>query len=1816
MDFDLSVYDLFGVLGTGGTLVLLPEEEKRNADYWLEQVKKYNITIWNSVPVLLDMLLVRAEAMKEQIPLRVVMLSGDWIGLDLPERVAELTQTCEFIAMGGATEASIWSNYQNVSLPLPENWKSIPYGHPLKHQAYRVVDEFGRDCPYWVEGELWIGGYGVAKGYRGDKELTEKKFVTDETGRWYRTGDLGRFWQDETIEFLGRQDQQVKIRGHRIELGEIEHAIQGFPGVGKVVVDTFSDGHGNKSLAAYIEAEKKENSGVTDWKYGDSFLDSAWKKMKESVSDWMTLSDAEKNAQYETFLVYADQKCLHLMLTELERIGLLSRQTNGGFAVVPAAENKIVAEQKVTVSRWLEILKKESILQKGLKEINIEVKTFGLPEAVDIYFEKLQPYLEAMLIGKEKPLEVFYQKEADLAPNRLLSRIPGHSETIRELTEILEKLEEVPHNVPLQILEIGTRDADITKEILHALEGGTVAYTYADSSKYFLEEARRELSEFEEIEFEQFSLDDSLDRQEIMPHCYDVIITANVLHRNHNAEKAVEKIAELLKPNGIFLMSELLVRTYLQDITAAFLENGFADIQDERKERGLVTPDDSLWKEYFLKAGMGERLEYGEKYGRGIFCARQGEKVLEYSEEALRGYLLGKIPEYMVPQNYHFMEMLPSLPNGKINRKQLKEDFKGETPAIRISGANTETERKLLKIWKDLFGYRVLGIDDNYFTLGGDSLLATRLISEVQKTFGKKISISTIFETLTVRALARAIEQSEEKEQGLPQLQPDTENANEAFPLTDVQYAYWVGRSGVYDLGNVATHCYFELDAQDLDIERAEEAWNLLIQRHGMMRVLIQPDGKQRILKDVPRYQIAVNDIRELGEDEKEYALEEKREMMSHQVIQTENWPLFDVQITRIGQHRQRIHISFDNITFDGWSMFHILNEWAEIYRSQKIGTPITLSFRDYVLGLEKLKELPDYEADKKYWEDRLENFADAPKLPTAKNEKQVTDQKFRRRTAKLSSEEWDSVKAIAGKIGVTPAVLLISAYAETLRLWSSNKDFTINLTQFDRKPVHPEVNELVGDFTTLTLLEVCQQKGGNFADRAKAIQQRLTEDLEHSTYSAVEFERELKKRTGDMQGVIMPVVFTSGLGIEQWNEGKWLGKLNYNISQTPQVWLDHQVVEMDGCLCLFWDAVEELFYPGMLDDMFHTYISLLRNIAENQTIVEEERNTLVKAEISEKRRMANETEKIFEDKTLDELFCEAAEKFPEKEAVVSVQRRMTYQELKEEALYICEKLQREGAGKGKTVAVLMEKGWEQVTAVYGILFAGAAYLPIDIHNPQERIEKILHDSETEIILTQQGAENQMSWLKKWKTLPVCGRKAGETVQQEKNAPEDLAYVIYTSGTTGMPKGVMISHRNAVNTILDVNNRYQITENDTAFGISNLHFDLSVYDIFGMLGVGGTIVIPDPERVKDPEHWVEVLNTEKVTVWNSVPAFVEMLAEYEEYQKKLHTKTLRLILMSGDWIPVSLPGRIRNILGDIKIVALGGATEASIWSNCFEVPEQIQEKWKSIPYGKPLANQRYYILDQNMENCPDWVAGDLYIAGTGVAQGYLNDEERTKEKFIIWETTGERLYSTGDMGRYWEDGNIEFLGRVDNQVKIAGYRVELGEIETILQTVTGIKSAIVVKKKLHNVDTMIAFYIEDEKNQTDSDKITMYLSQYLPKYMIPSVFIKVTEFPLGVNGKVDRILLADQKIPEQSNKQMSVEGMTELEEKILNVWKEILVQEINLDSDFFAAGGNSLQAVQLTNRLSEVFSKEVTIGELFENPSVRKMARLLGENNE
>lgn len=646
---------------------------------------------------------------------------------------------------------------------------------------------------------------------------------------------------------------------------------------------------------------------------------------------------------------------------------------------------------------------------------------------------------------------------------------------------------------------------------------------------------------------------------------------------------------------------------------------------------------------------------------------------------------------------------------------------------------------------------------------------------------------------------------------------------------------------------------------------------------------------------------------------------------------------------------------------------------------------------------------------------------------------------------------------------------------------------------------------------------------------------------------------------------------------------------------------------------------MDELFYPGMLDEMFRAYTGLLHTLAVHPEIMQEKTASLVTAEISEKRRQANETAAEFEEKTLDGLFLEAADKFPDKEALVTCSRRMTYREIKEEAFYISGQLKSMGIKKEETVAVFMEKGWEQVVAVYGILFAGAAYLPIDIHNPRERVEKILRDSGTRIILVQNQAYDQdTEWLHEWDCISVSGLKTDSEYKAQENKAGDLAYVIYTSGTTGMPKGVMITHHNAVNTILDINARYQITEQDTAFGISNLHFDLSVYDVFGVLGAGGKLVLPDPEYGKDPAHWIHWLNHENITVWNSVPAFVEMLAEYEEYQRQVTSQSLRLVMMSGDWVPVSLPGRIRNLFQNVEIVALGGATEGSIWSNHFEIPEIVPEDWKSIPYGKPLANQKYYVLDQNMEDCPDWVPGTLYIAGDGVAQGYLNDNEKTEEKFVVLDRTGERLYCTGDVGRYWNEGNIEFLGRLDNQVKINGYRVELGEIEAALRRIQGITEAFVFFKRDNAIEDICAVLVEEKRYRDRIDKFYKeMLKKDLPIYMIPTEYIKTNAIPLNSNGKKDihKILIVAEKNRKPIfKKNNNCKQLTQLQEQLLAIWREVLkIENIDINDNFFEIGGNSIQAIQITNQMTEKIGCFMDIGKLFEYPTISKIERYILE---
>jgi amino acid adenylation domain-containing protein len=901
----------------------------------------------------------------------------------------------------------------------------------------------------------------------------------------------------------------------------------------------------------------------------------------------------------------------------------------------------------------------------------------------------------------------------------------------------------------------------------------------------------------------------------------------------------------------------------------------------------------------------------------------------------------------------------------------------------------------------------------------------------------------------------------------LPPIVPRPAERFQAFPLTDIQQAYWLGRQGALELGGVGCHLYREFERSGLDLDRLERAWQLLVERHDMLRAVFSAEGEQRVLESVPACRIARLDLRGWEAGAAETALAAVREEMSHRVYAPDRWPLFDLRATLLDGGRTRIHFSLDLLLADAASILLLLREWAELYEAPvDRHNPPAVTFRDYVLAGAAWRETARFHADEAYWEERLDELPPAPRLPLARDPAGVERPQFVRRGFRLPAPAWSALRRRAERSGLTPSALLCAAYADVLAAWSGPSRFTVVLTLFQRLGDHPGVRGLVGDFTSTLLLAVDAGAGATFEERARALQARLAEDLDHSLVSGVQVARRLHRR--ERQPVILPVVFTSTLGHRPDGGGEagpsldWLGETVYGITQTPQVWLDHHAVEEGDDLVLAWDAVEALFPPGLLDDLFTAYTGFVRRLAEEELAWREPVAAHLPARQLAERAAANATgggEPPRE--TLHGLAAASAARQPDSIAVIAPERALTYGELAGRAAELAARLRRQGAGPGELIAVVLEKGWEQAVAVLGILRTGAAWLPVDPSVPAERLACLLADGRVRLAVTAPGLADRLAWPGAVARLAVDASPLPNPAGGDAPAgsPDDLAYVIYTSGSTGRPKGVAIDHRGAVNTVLDINERFGLGPGDRVLALSSLSFDLSVWDLFGLLAAGGSLVVPPPETRRDPAAWLDLLERHRITVWNSVPALLEMLVEHTEGRGHGLPASLRLVLLSGDWIPPSLPGRLRALAPAARVISLGGATEASIWSIVHPI-EEVDPEWASIPYGRPLRHQTFQVLNDRMEPCPVWVAGELCIGGAGLALGYWGDPVRTAERFVPDPAGHGRLYRTGDLGRYLPGGGLEILGREDRQVKIRGHRIELGEIESALTALPEVRAAV------------------------------------------------------------------------------------------------------------------------------------------------------------
>ncbi|GIJ38415.1 non-ribosomal peptide synthetase [Micromonospora andamanensis] len=1049
--------------------------------------------------------------------------------------------------------------------------------------------------------------------------------------------------------------------------------------------------------------------------------------------------------------------------------------------------------------------------------------------------------------------------------------------------------------------------------------------------------------------------------------------------------------------------------------------------------------------------------------------------------------------------------------------------------------------------------------------------------------------------------------------------QPEERDA--PFPLTDIQSAYLFGRNPAFAYGGVSCHLYQEFEyPAEIDPERMRQAWDGLVRRHDALRTVIQEDGSQRVLPAPPRTGITVTNLRGASADAVRQAIAGVRDELSHRVHPTGERPMYELRLTLTGD-RSVLHVSVDFMALDWLSLQRVLVELDSRYRQPDcVLPPVEATFRDYVLAERRLRDTERYGRDRAYWLERLDTLPGAPALPLRDDQDPVTaPARFRRLTATVDDQVWRSLKARAAEHGVTPANAVLAAYTETIGRWSGNDRFCVGLPVLNRIPLHPHVDHLLGDFTSLSVLAVERPERTSFADRARALGERVFDDLDHRLFSGVEVLRELARRRGRDAAAVLPVVFTGAIGVGG-GEPSVVGRKPrpvYGISQTPQVWIDCQVGDQFGGLDMNWDIREGVFPDRLVDDMFAAFGHLLHELAADDAAWAAVDPQPLPSAQRARRTAANATDAPVPDCLLHEPLVAYAREHPDQVAVIDAVGSMTYGDWLARAHGVAERLRGAGCRPGDLVGVLVDKSREQVVGVLGVLLAGGVYVPVDLGQPAVRRDRILVDS---------GARFAVVAGLPAGTLPaeVTGvdvtdappSPVGELPDGPRPAQTGLAYVMHTSGSTGTPKGVMISHRAAVNTVHDINERFGVTGSDRVLGLAALSFDLSVYDLFGPPARGAALVLPDPARRGDPSHWAAMVAAHGVTLWNSVPAQLQMLLHYLDVEPA-DLSRLRLALLSGDWIPLSLPGHAARQLPNAELVSLGGATEAAIWSNYHRI-RTVEPHWRSIPYGLPLANQRFHVLDAALRDRPDLVAGELFIAGVGLADGYLNDPVRTAERFIRHPVTGERLYRTGDLGRYLPDGEIEFLGRADQQVKIRGHRIELGEIEAVLGEHPAVSACVVLAAGDDVLErALVAFMVPHRPAGTvDPADVVAWVADRLPAYMVPARVRLVEALPLTANGKVDRRrLLESAPIPTATPDGRTEPPRAGVEQRIAQLWHDVLGgQPPARELGFFDAGGNSLLAARFVGQLREQlpeaarFPFDVLLRALLDEPTVAGLA--------
>jgi amino acid adenylation domain-containing protein len=998
-----------------------------------------------------------------------------------------------------------------------------------------------------------------------------------------------------------------------------------------------------------------------------------------------------------------------------------------------------------------------------------------------------------------------------------------------------------------------------------------------------------------------------------------------------------------------------------------------------------------------------------------------------------------------------------------------------------------------------------------------------------------------------------------------------------------------ISPGGVRAAGVTGGHGYGEWELAAPDLPALRTAWRRLVGRHDALRAGPGPAAGRPARPPAPA--IPITDLRGLDRgtcDERALAI---RASMARPARPGRPDLPCDLRVTLLPGGRARLHWWFDAQAVDPWSWWHVaVPEFTRLYLGGEPARPAR-----------PVPPAPPPRSSGGQPGDRPAPPPDWPRAPRRPDGPPAPPQE---REHILPSAALAAVARAARAAAVDVDAMLTALFAEVVRKWSGSDEFVLGVRVFGLAG-QPAV-AAVGNFARAGVLPA-GDGGGRFRQRLRTVADRL---------DALRARPEGLAPAGGPPD--LPVMLTSlvGSGREAARPGPG-ALLHWGLGLPGDV-VHLQLLEAAGELRCRWDWPGGQYPAGMLDDIAAAFADLLQRVATDGAALDAGYFPLVPAAALRQREQVNATAAPVPDRLLQTYASEHAARRPDDIAIVTSSRQLTYGELTSRANQVGRSLRDLDVRPNSPVAVVMAKGWEQIVAAHGVLVAGGAYMPIDPAVPADRLQRLLEHGRVRIVLSQRGQRLAgplpagVLRLDVDRDFDAAPAAPLAPVQQ----PTDLAFIISTSGSTGTPKSIMLDHRAAVNVIGYANRRLGIGPQDRCLAVAGLNFDISAYDVFGLFAAGGRVVMPDPGPGPDPAHWAGLIEQAGVTFLNIVPALLEMLIlAWETGRPRRSAAALRNVVVSGEAVPLALPGRLRAICPDVALVNGGGPAETCIWSIMYPI-SQVGTDWLSIPYGKPVANQRYHILDQRHRPRPVWVPGEMYVASdVGLARGYLNDPAQTAERFISLPGLAERAHSTGDLGRYLPDGNIEILGRADFQVKIQGVRIELGEIEATILAYAGAGAAAVVCDARQTLLAYVTRAAGDLAEPGDRDWVSGlrdYIARKLPAAMIPVTITVLDALPRTANGKIDRTALT-------SSAAAGFRGTTEtvqpeIQRMLTGLWQEVLeAGEVGEDDNFFDLGGHSLALIRLWNRIYETFGLEADLFQLRSEPTLTAMAGCIAD---